>query len=800
MKLTKVTLCPFGGLASTQLELEDGINVIQGPNEAGKSTIFNAIQKALFTPSKLKKREFEREIRRWLPVGGGDTVKVELEFEEQGEKYTLKKMWGNSASSELILPNGGLLTNEDTINETLAPMLKAGEGTYRSVLMTYQSGLAKTLEDIKNDEKTVYDLGEIVRKSMLETDGVSIEKFRTVLEELQKDYLSRWDIKMDCPEDKKRSFNNPFKRGVGKVLQAYYDKEEARYELEQTLAFEDQLDRINKDISDLNNDIRDFQDYLDENAPVVDGIKERQTLESEQKVLTLEINELNSIATDWPIVEKTINDLEKELTDLNEKLTAALEEEKLATAWQDQQDLVRKFTRVEEKKKTLDAVQKDLDSIRKLTTEDLDKLREAHTRLDVLKARLDAGKLDIRFEALKDLDITISKDLEPPANQTLSKNETTHLQAGAKLRIDHPDWALEVTSPEVDMEEYDTATKQKDDLLTSLKVTSLEDAITLNKTYQTHLNNVTSARSNLEQELDKDTYEDLAQKVGALAPTAPTRDLPTIIEDRTNLRNKLDSHQEKREQATRTLQKYTTDHDTKEALTSTLTTKIAQNTILQTNLDSLAPLPEDIKDTEAFLQAFQSKKQTLESKKDRTNDLLIERASLHPPEYSSEELKVILADYEKTFQTLQKKARALEKVLQTTTTLSQSLDEDTYAPLQKDLESYISLITRARYTRVEMDDSLPEGLLRSDGNVLPYNYLSAGTKDMLSLALRLTLAGHFLEDGGFLVMDDPFVDMDPERQEGAALLLKKVAEDRQVLLFTCHPGHGELVGGKVWEV
>ena len=44
-----------------------------------------------------------------------------------------------------------------------------------------------------------------------------------------------------------------------------------------------------------------------------------------------------------------------------------------------------------------------------------------------------------------------------------------------------------------------------------------------------------------------------------------------------------------------------------------------------------------------------------------------------------------------------------------------------------------------------------------------------GTKVGLGLALRLAMSKYFLEGSdGFLIMDDPLIDLDPERQEAAS--------------------------------
>jgi exonuclease SbcC len=89
-------------------------------------------------------------------------------------------------------------------------------------------------------------------------------------------------------------------------------------------------------------------------------------------------------------------------------------------------------------------------------------------------------------------------------------------------------------------------------------------------------------------------------------------------------------------------------------------------------------------------------------------------------------------------------------------------------------------------------DGLPDCLERSDGLRLPFELLSGGTRGLFALALRLAMADAFLEGAeGFLLLDDPLVDLDPERQQRASAVLERFAgrPGRQVLLFTCHPAH-----------
>ena len=67
------------------------------------------------------------------------------------------------------------------------------------------------------------------------------------------------------------------------------------------------------------------------------------------------------------------------------------------------------------------------------------------------------------------------------------------------------------------------------------------------------------------------------------------------------------------------------------------------------------------------------------------------------------------------------------------------------------------------------------------------NQLSSGTKDALVLAARLALLEKVdLQKDAFLILDDPFVLMDYERQNKAIKALKKFYDDTKmaIVVFT----------------
>ena len=66
-------------------------------------------------------------------------------------------------------------------------------------------------------------------------------------------------------------------------------------------------------------------------------------------------------------------------------------------------------------------------------------------------------------------------------------------------------------------------------------------------------------------------------------------------------------------------------------------------------------------------------------------------------------------------------------------------------------------------------------------------YFSTGTKDLMGLCMRFALVdAMFAEESPFLVLDDPFVNLDKEKTERALNFLKEAAEQYQILYLVCH--------------
>ncbi len=109
---------------------------------------------------------------------------------------------------------------------------------------------------------------------------------------------------------------------------------------------------------------------------------------------------------------------------------------------------------------------------------------------------------------------------------------------------------------------------------------------------------------------------------------------------------------------------------------------------------------------------------------------------------------------------------------------------------------HLRYITQGRYDRIELGNPGDESLyLRGPAATEPRpvgESLSQGTREQVYMALRLAIVDHLDADGETLplFMDETLVNWDAWRRDRAFELLERVAERRQVFLFTCHPAMG----------
>ena len=116
------------------------------------------------------------------------------------------------------------------------------------------------------------------------------------------------------------------------------------------------------------------------------------------------------------------------------------------------------------------------------------------------------------------------------------------------------------------------------------------------------------------------------------------------------------------------------------------------------------------------------------------------------------------------------------------------------APLRSRIEKLGRFVFGDSFA-VEMNENLEVVNRTIDGRTIPFQDLSGGAKEQLSVIARLACALTVAEDGGVpIILDDALGYSDPQRLEAMSAVLSLAGRQCQVVVFTCVPDRYRHVG------
>ena len=107
------------------------------------------------------------------------------------------------------------------------------------------------------------------------------------------------------------------------------------------------------------------------------------------------------------------------------------------------------------------------------------------------------------------------------------------------------------------------------------------------------------------------------------------------------------------------------------------------------------------------------------------------------------------------------------------------------APLKESLNKYLALISDKKIN-AEIDVDL-KVTIEGDGSLRDTEYFSKGYKNLFEICKRFALTDVlFTTEKPFIILDDPFVNLDDKKLKAAIELLKKIQKEYQIIYFICH--------------
>lgn len=113
-------------------------------------------------------------------------------------------------------------------------------------------------------------------------------------------------------------------------------------------------------------------------------------------------------------------------------------------------------------------------------------------------------------------------------------------------------------------------------------------------------------------------------------------------------------------------------------------------------------------------------------------------------------------------------------------------------PISKGFSKYYRILTKDTGNNWTIDANI-NLMVREYGELRDTKWLSAGYQDLIGVCMRLALVdAMYQSEKPFLILDDPFVNLDQEKVACGNQLLLSVAGEYQVIYFTCHDSRNPL--------
>jgi DNA repair protein SbcC/Rad50 len=798
MKLLSIRLHPFGGTANRTCTLHDGINVLEGPNEFGKSTLSNALWHGLFTPTNLTPASLLKTMGRWYPKPGGDHARITIQFHADGQTWTLQKTWGAGASSSLEADSAAGIADPARVQAQLLTLLRRNEATWKHVLFTGQAQLAATMEQLHASSGKVDDVQSLLAGPAAIPGDIPPDKLAAALESRINQHFGRWDLYSDGPE-KGRGIDNSWANGKGPLIDAFYALETVRRELSNVIRHEEAVDEVNAKISRITGEMSADEEFVLTGRGLRDGLGKRAGLDARCQLFTNELKLLKEIMSAWPGATVVIQAKESELATVTQDLESLEAELRNAKKRGQAEQMKVAHGRLVEARNEWQQAVAGLAESKAIAPALIAELRQLEAEIDRLRIQIAAQKLSAKLESSSAHSVKVRRGTGDLETIVLSPASAWEGQAEGIFLLEYQDLTLRVESGTGDVNSLfaalETARNRQGEILQTLGHESLAAAQLADAGHQKLITVESMKKGLYHAALQGRGEEEWTADMGALADLPETRSVEVLEKERTaRLGRKAALDLEIRQERER-ITKWTAEHMDPETLTDRILAKSADANQAKQELAGLPELPAGFDSISAYLELLTRKETAREQSDRQLRDLKIEQGRLTgaAPVHTAEELCADLEIKQRDFERQQADGQALLRIrAKLQAIIADRGSDDPMQGLATAVSNHFKMLTAGRYQEVKLDGTAPT---RIDGEItLETALLSQGTLGSLALATRLALSELYLRDmDGFFLLDDPFIDMDTSRRAAAIQAIGTFAESHQVLFFTCHPEHtGEL--------
>ena len=803
MKLLSLQLRPFGGATDRTFCFTEKIQSLEGPNEFGKSTLFTALSHVLFTNNLTKKRCTD-VLGKWFPKGGGDYVEIALCIESGGTVYQIEKRWGENPSSKVINKTSNVtISNSEEVASRIKEILAHNQATWENVFFIPQAEIRNTIKNLKDDADVLEDASQLTLGIEALVGDFNPQVLKTKISNEAETLYGNWDQTENCPKkDGKgnyRGIDNKWSNGNGAVIKAWYKWKEDEKSVNERHNYDQEVDRINIQIRENELTVKNLLPIVERDKKLYEAISQFRAVDAELIIIDKDLKNLRKDSTDWrnaelmhPIKIEEIKTKSVTLDDL--KIEQANE------------NLRNQSASIQAALKIIDDLGKESETLhnlesktKKVDSTKLEYLDQLESRIKDLDVEIKAQSLVATLKSDNTTSVMVTTGSEITEEISLNAGIEQEINATGQIQVLGNGLMIVVRSGKTNLDLLITELIEKkleqSEILVELDFRSLQNAKDSAKSNKEitdkiqinneKLNQALTNKTIQEWEIIRSEHDNIPQ---TRAKSVIDNEIHKIGEDIANLKVKNNLLNEIIDQCKNNW----TDIDN-------LENKIIEKTIelkkKKIEKDGLPLLPEGLKLDEKFeenhnfnLKKLTSVKESLPTLREEIRDLTLTSTE------DGEELKERLQQSIETFTRELEHAQSLKRI---TTAIDRITGtNDPYAGLSDLIMKNFKALTNNKYININHEKGLPAEV-GTNVLTLETGSLSQGATASLAIATRLSLAELYLKKApAFLIMDDPFVDLDARRRTACISLLQKFSEKTQIILLTCHPGHAKEIGEK----
>lgn len=862
MKFLRLKIANYRGVSSAEVRFSPlGITLVQGPNEAGKTSLGEAIGLLFEYPDNSK----HRAVDAVRPVHRDEGAEIELEAESGPYRFTYFKRFHKKPETRLAIarPRAENLTGreahdraafilEETLDVTLWKALTIQQGeAVRQPSLASQSSLSAALDKAAGGQSA---------------DPRQEDLFETVRGEFLRYYTERGAEKKELGES--RNSVASAEAEAAKIARVLVDLEQ---DIERAAILQQELARLKKQEGEQTAEAGQYASSLEEIAALEKVLAEaRLKLESARKTAQAARKEkehrqglIESVANadrerkglqeEFQVSSEAVKRAEDEFARAKEVFSAAELKRKeadsvleLRRADFDYYNNRLHLEQMQERKGRIDAArQRAAEAGQTLASNKIDehKLKSIHgaeRELLVARAQLATAAPGVTLRALADCPLVLDSEevrigkgevrtIPVPDRLKLSLPELLEIEVAAgssaealARKVEELGLALDkacakagVSTPEEAQgayEEHEKAKRQVEELgrveketLRDLSYEELDRKLRgLQQSVPAYLERRT-AEPRIAPDLEASKADKAAAEAGCREANAAWEAARDGFEAARTVRDRLNGkHQElkvKIELLSRDLEQANQNLDRARR-------SLADDAVdgeLEKAIGAVAAEEANVRDSEAMLEARNPERvrllaetvrgslQTTQKRRGAAQTEMTEvqtRLKMQGEEGLHEKLQGARANAERLAAenaSLTRRAQAAKCLFETMREERDRVRRAYVAPLKEKVEALGRLVFDDSFG-VEIGDDLQIASRTLEGVTVPFDSLSGGTKEQLSLVFRLACSMIVADSEGTpLILDDALGYTDPQRLHLVGAVLSKAAKCCQIIVFTCMP-------------